>query len=175
MKLKQGTVLPTTGIGTGYMLLFIYAVIGWNTGFEALIRIPFAYLLLLVPAVMQFSYKDFIVHENDAGYYTYLYRVLFLFKFKKRRDFRNFSAIVIRVVNKQYNVQQGVGPGIVIAEGKHREKYLALVGYKGTSENSEICKGKREELDEIIRKYVLPFKIPVYLGAPKKGYEYILK
>ena len=175
MKIKQGTVLPTTGIGTGYLLLFIYSIIGWNIGFQNLVKIPAAYILIAIPAIMQFSFKDFIVKENDPGNYYYRYRVLFIIRFRKRLKFDHFNSIVIRVMNKSYNVQQGVGPGFAIVEGKHKEKYLALVGYSRNGEKIEICKGKQHELDEVIRNYIEPIEVPVYLGAPKSGYEYVPK
>lgn len=172
MKIKQGTVLPTTGIGTGYLLVFIYCLIGWNMGFEELRQNRASYILLIIPAIMQFSYKDFILKEDDFQHYYYRYRILFIFRFKIRHRFRDFSSIVIRVMNKSYNVQQGVGPGISIGSGKHREKYVALVGYGKSSEVIEICKGKQQELDRIISDYILTLDLPVYYGAPKKGYEY---
>lgn len=172
MTIKQGTVLPTTGIGTGYLLLFIYVIIGWNIGFQELLKVPHAYILILIPASMQFSYKDFIIKENDMEGYYYKYRILILFHFEKRFDFNDFTSVVIRVMNKNYNVQQGIGPGISVVEGKHKEKYLAIVGYRRNGEITEVCKGKKHNLDKVIKTSIQPLDIPVYLGAPRKGYEY---
>lgn len=171
MIIKQGTVLPTTGIGTGYLLVFIYVLVGWSVGFEEMIKVPTAYLLLFIPALMQFSYKDFIV-EDETGNCYYRYRILFLFRFKVKVDFQKYRSIVIRTMKKTYNVMQGAAPGLTIGEGKYSEEYVALVGYISPSEKEEICKGKRHELDLIIKTHIEPKGIRVYLGAPKKGYEY---
>lgn len=174
MILKQGTVLPVTGIGTGYLLVFIYGIIGWNIGFLQILKVPPAYLLLLIPAAMQFSYKDFILQQENTEHYYIRYRILFILRLQYRHSFRRYSSIVLRVVKKNYNVRQGVGAGISGAEGRHSEKYLALVGYY-ESERIEICRGTSSELQGIIKNVILPLKIPVYLGAPKKGYEYQMK
>ena len=175
MTIKQGTILPTTGIGTGYLLVFIWLIIAWNVGYNELLQIPSGYLLLFIPALMQFSYKDFILEESENGNCYYRYRILFVIRFKKKINFKNYRSIVIRVMNKTYSVQQGVGPGVSIAEGTHREKYLAIVGYTSSAEKDEICKGKKHELDKVIKIHIQPLNIPVYMGAPKKGYEYIVE
>lgn len=173
MTIKQGTILPVTGIGTGYLLVFIYVIVGWNIGFNTLLRVPAAYILILIPALMQFSYKDFILSDDEPGYYYYRYRILFLIHIKQKLSFTTYHSVVIRVIRKSYRVQQGAGPGVSIAEGKHNEEYLALVGYTNPIDKIEICKGKKQELDFIIRTHISPLGIPVYLGAPKKGYEYV--
>ncbi len=168
MIIKQGTVLPTTGIGTGYLLLFIYGIIGWNMGFQELLKIPLAYILILIPASMQFSFKDFVIKENDLENYYYSYKILFIFQFEGQFKFTDFNSFVLRVKSLSYNVQQGVGPGISITEGKHKEKYLAIVGYEKNGKKTEVCKGKKQELDHVTKTYIQPLELPVYLGAPKK-------
>lgn len=175
IRLKQGTALPTTGIGTGYLLFLIYGIIVWDRGLTEVLKIPSAYLLLIIPTVMQFSYKDFVLKEEDPENYYYVYRVLFLFRFRKKFRFTDFSSVVIRVVNKSYRVKQGLVPAIASNEGTHSEKYLALVGYINKSEKIEICKGKQDELESIIKNQLIPLGVPVFVGAPKAGYEYRTK
>lgn len=172
IRLKQGTALPATGIGTGYLLLLIYGILVWNNGIHDVLKMPGAYILLIIPAVMQFAYKDIVLKEDDHTHYYAVYRILFIFRFQRKIRFTAYSCIVIRVVNKSYRVKQGLVPAIASNEGKYSEKYLALVGYLNKAEKVEICKGKQSQLEQIIKDYLLPLGIPVYIGAPKAGYEY---
>lgn len=79
------------------------------------------------------------------------------------------------MVNKKYNVKQAIVPTIATVEGKHNEKYLAIVGYANRTIKTEICRGEQHELEAIIKNHLIPLGIPIYFGAPKEGYEYKLK
>ena len=70
---------------------------------------------------------------------------------------------------------QSGAPGLSINNGVHKEEYYAIVGrLKSNKEVYEICKASKVNLNEIIKDYIQPKGIPVYLGAPKKGYEYLI-
>lgn len=174
MKISQGTILPTTGIGVGYLLLFIYGILAWNVGVFNLLQVPASYILLLLPALMQFSYKDFIVDDSNKNNFTIRYRILFFIPINTSFSFSKYEVYVLRVMNKSYNVMQSATGGMT--SGKHKEEYFAIIGRdKKSKEHVELCKGSKSELDQIINKYIEPLGIPVYLGAPKKGYEYVIK
>ena len=171
MTIPQGTILPATGIGTGYILLIIYYLTAWKIGIVATLQIPFANMLLLIFALMQFSYKDFIVDFGNPSYFTIQYRILFFIPFTRVKKFSQYDVFVIKVVNKSYNVKQSGTGGLV--SGKNQEHYLAIIGREEIGkENVEICKGNKDQLDFIIKDFIMPLDIPVYRGARKRGYEY---
>jgi len=149
MTIKQGTILPTTGIGVGYLILFIYILFAWNIGFYELLKIPFSYSAPIIFSLMQFSYKDFILDETKPEQFQYRYRILFVFPIYITHQFHEYNPYVLRVINKSYSVKQGVGKGLIVNEGTHSETYLAIIGRNvKTKENYEICKGKKEQLDQ---------------------------
>jgi hypothetical protein len=171
MIIKQGTILPTTGIGVGYLLLLIYGILLWNFGIKEVLLMPKTYCLLIIFALMQFSYKDFIIHDYEPEYYRIRYRILFFIRFNVKHSFDNYSPYVLRVINKSFNVMQSGTHGMTT--GQFNEKYFAIVGRNKKSKNViEICKGSKDELNTIIKLYIQTKNIPVYLGAQKKGYEY---
>jgi hypothetical protein len=54
-----------------------------------------------------------------------------------------------------------------------QKRYLAIQGKKKTDkETNEICTGTQAQLDQIVEHFILPKKIPVFLGVPKIGFEY---
>lgn len=173
MTIKQGTVLPSTGIGVAYLFLLIYLINAWQIGFIEMLKLPLSYLLIISFSLMQFSYKDFIINENDTSYFTYRYRLLGIIPIDVNYNFELFNLYVLKVISKAYNVKQGAASMLVVNEGTHNEKYLALVARNIKTKNViEIVKGKKRELDLIIKFCILPLKIPIYLGAPKQGWEY---
>jgi hypothetical protein len=175
MTIKQGTILPTTGIGVGYLILFIYVLFAWNIGFYELLKIPLSFSAPIIFCLMQFSYKDFILDATKPEQFQYRYRLLFVFPIYVTHKFIDYNPYVLRVINKSYNVKQGGGKGLIVNEGTYAEAYLAIIGRSiKTKENYEICKGTKEQLDQLIKNNIQSLSIPVYLGAPKKGYEYYL-
>ena len=53
------------------------------------------------------------------------------------------------------------------------ESKLVIVGKsKELKESLLICSGTKNQLDKIIKEQICSKGIPMYLGAPKKGYEY---
>jgi hypothetical protein len=175
LNLKQGTILPTTGIGTGYLLLIIYLLIVYGFGFPEYLKVYPSHILLIIWAFMQFSFKEIIVPMNSTGEYINKYKLLFFIPITKAKSFFDFKYFVLKKVNKTYRVQQGAAPGLSINEGSHRESYFALFGFDLKSmELVEICKGSVEQLNDIILSEIQPNKLTTYLGARKKGYEYIL-
>jgi hypothetical protein len=176
MKLKQGTILPTTAIGVGYIFLLIYFLIIYQFGLLEVLKNPISYFLLLFFLLMQFSYKDFIVNENIISSFIVKYRLIYFIPIEKINYWSEYKYIVFKQINKSYRVSQGVAPGLSINQGINKEKYYALVACKnGQSEVFELCKGSIEELDTLIKKFILPSGVVVYKGARKKGYEYIPK
>ncbi len=138
-----------------------------------MLKIPKAYLLLLIFALMQFSYKDFILNDSYPECFIIIYRILFFIPITSVTPFNNYNYYVYKVIRKSYNVSQAGGAGMSINKAKHREEYYAIVGRnKKTNEEEEICKGSKEELKTIIKQFILPLGIPVYVGAHKKGYEF---
>lgn len=155
------------------MFLLFYGMLFFIKGSTYVFFTFWPYLLLLCFALMQFSYKDFLLRPEDTEAFYYRYRILGVFRFSVRKKFAGYSYFICRVVRKTFVVKQGMGAGMVINEGVHREKYYAILGKsKKNREMYEICKGEKKELDNIIRERILPLTIPVYLGVKKKGYEY---
>lgn len=170
LKIKQGTVLPTTGIGVGYLILFIYCLMVYQFGVSEILQNPGAYLLPFIFTIMQFTYKDFIIDDLDDGY-KIGYRYFFIPVGFRRHRWSDYSVCVIRVLNTKYQTLRGATGGMLSTS--YSEKKIAIVGrLKNSNETVEICSGKKKQLDEVIKKYMIPFGVKVYLGAPKKGYEY---
>jgi len=173
LKIKQGTVLPTTGIGIGYLILFIYCLMLYRFGMSYMLRIPAAYILPFIFTVMQFTYKDFIIEDLTDGY-KISFRYFFIPIGSIRHRWNDYSLFVLRVLNTQYKALRG-GTGGMLATN-YSEKKIAIVGRdKKSKESVLICSGNKTQLDEIIKKYMIPFDAKIYLGAPKKGYEYVPK
>jgi len=171
MKIRQGAILPSTAIGFGYFLLIVYSFFLYYDGIGYVLREPALYMLPLVFALMQFSVKDFIVYKDDPETFITRYRILGFVPFKRSRKFDAYSPYVIRVIRKEYYLQQIGARGKSSQTG--REEYLAIVARNITTKKTEeICKGKKTELDSVIKNYILPLDIPIFKGAPKKGYEY---
>ena len=172
MKIKQGTILPSTAIGIGYLMLMVYLYLIYYKGINYVLNEPLAYLLPLIFTLMQFSVKDFIVYKIDPSTFITRYRILWFIPFKKSRKFESYSPYVIRIIRKEYNLTQIGGHGKSSETGV--DEYLAIVARNiKTNETEEVCKGKKVQLDAVIKNYIQPLNVPVFKGAPKKGYEYI--
>ena len=175
MTIKQGTIIPTTGIGVGYLALLIYGIFLWNFGYAKILKMPFAYILPLIFLLMQFSYKDFIIHRDHPNQFLIRYRILYFIPVMSRNKFTDYSVFTLRVIRKRYSVRQAGAAGLSINTGNHKEEYYAIVGkLKSDKAVYEICKADKSTLDLIIKDFIQPLGIPVFLGAPKKGYEYKL-
>ncbi|MES2587670.1 MAG: hypothetical protein V4622_01745 [Bacteroidota bacterium] len=173
MKIKQGTALPSTGIGVGYLFLLVYVITAYHIGFLEILKIPAYYFLLLAFSLMQFSYKDFIINDSDKRGFTIKYRILYFLPYTEEKFWYDYKFFIFKQINKTYRVSQGIGYGMTMNQADYREQYYSIVACKiDESENFEICMGTVKELNEIITKYILPTGIPVFKGARKKGYEY---
>lgn len=173
MLIKQGTILPTTGIGIGYLLLFIYGGLMYNFGIKEILNTPAAYILPFIFTLMQFTYKDFIIDDNMQGYKN-VYRYFFIPVITSPHAWNEYSVFVLRVLNTKYSVMQSGTGGFT--SGEHRESRTVIVGRsKKSKQNVLICTGKKSQLDKVIKDNIMPSEISVYLGAPKKGYEYVPK
>ncbi|GAB5416174.1 MAG: hypothetical protein Crog4KO_12420 [Crocinitomicaceae bacterium] len=169
MRIKQGTILPTTGIGVGYILLFIYCSTIYYLGFDVILEIPALNILFLVFIFMQFSYKDFRTDVYEG--YSVVYRLFFIPFFERRHRWNYYDVFVIRVLNTSYNVAQSATGGML--SGRHTEAKLSIVGrLKTTGETKLICSGTKTQLNKVIKEHIQPSGVMVYKGAPKKGYEY---
>lgn len=171
MKIKQGTVLPTTGIGFGYIFLFIFGILIYYSDF-VILNNPAVYLLPLTFIFFQFSKKVFILTQDRPGEFITRYNFCGFIPMDVKGYFTNYDRYVIRAINKKYTVYRSN----LALTSEHREEYLAIVGRMGTSKKVvELCRGTKTELDSVIKHHIQPIGIPVYLGAPKKGYEYLVK
>lgn len=170
MRIKQGTLLPTTGIGTGYILLIIYGLMMYHGGVMETLSMPLAYLLPFIFSAMQFTYKDFRIDESNEEY-IHVYRYFFIPFYTKIYRWTDFNMFVLKTLNIRYNVARGGTGGMLSAQ--HSESKLVIVGQsKKHKEPILICSGTKNQLDKIIKDQICPKGISIFLGAPKKGYEY---
>lgn len=171
IRLKQGTIVPTTGISAGLLTLTIYLVIGFNFGFFSINGL-FALPLLLFYLLLQFSYKD-VVFEPYANEFTVVYRIFYFFPLKKKKSFTNYKTYVLKVIRKSYVVGRGQTTGMTIVNGTRREKYYAIVAKKKSNDNVvEICKGPKKILKEIVNNNLLHNMHTTYLGTPRKDMKF---
>lgn len=169
MRIKQGTLLPTTGIGTGYILLIIYGLMMYHGGVKNTLSTPVAYILPFVFSVMQFTYKDFKIEASNEEY-IHVYRYFFIPFYTKVYRWTDFNMFVLKTLNIRYNVARG-GSGML--SSSHLESKLVIVGKsEKLKEPLLICSGTKNQLDKLIKEQICSKGIPIYLGAPKKGYEY---
>ena len=170
MRIKQGTLLPTTGIGTGYILLIVYGLMMYNGGVQRTLSTPLAYLLPFIFSIMQFTYKDFKIDESNEEY-MYVYRYFFIPFYTKVYRWTNFNMFILKTLNIRYDVARGGTGGML--SSRHSESKLVIVGKsKELKDPLLICSGTKSQLDKIIKDQICSKGIPMYLGAPKKGYEY---
>ena len=144
----------------------------WKIGVkETFVDYPWAVLMPLMYSFMQFSHKDFIVDPDSKDSYTIKYRYFLIPLYNKKHSWNSYSYFVVKTLNVSYNLYSPALSGR--QSNSHTEKSLTIVGLdKQSKETILICKGKKANLNSVVKEYIEPLNIPVYSGAKKKGYEY---
>ena len=161
-------------VGFGYILLVVYIAFIVMEGIEFVFFFPVINVLPLMFVFFKFTERDFIYNENNPSIFITKTRLFGFIPIEKRHPFMSFNNYVIRVIKKKYAVNDLVVDGM--NDSYIDNEYWAIVARnKKNREIEEICKGNRKELDEVITKCIHPRGIVVYVGAPKRGYEYQVK
>jgi len=170
--LKQGKLVPDSAMGLGYFLLFAYVLLMKFT-WGSFVLMSLWSVLLVLPATIFFSKREVVFNREKTDSFTKRYLIMGLFAIEQHVKFDIYTLFILRTVRKSYRLNQASS---LVYKGNTmdvKESYLAIQGKKKNDKMTyEICKGTQAELNQIIEHFILPKKIPVFVGVPKKGFEY---
>jgi hypothetical protein len=130
-------------------------------------------VLLVLPATIFFSKREVVFNREKTDSFTKRYLIMGLFAIEQHVKFDIYTLFILRTVRKSYRLNQASS---LVYKGNTmdvKDSYLAIQGKKKNDMMTyEICKGTQAELNQIIEHFILPKKIPVFVGVPKKGFEY---
>lgn len=170
--LKQGKLVPDGAMGLGYFLLLAYVFLMYYTWANAML-ISLWSVLLVLPATIFFSKKEVVFNFDQNELFTRRFLIMGLIPIERVVRMDNYKLFIIRTVSKSYRLRQSSSLRYVGNTMDLQEKYLAIQGiHKTTGVKYEICKGTQEELDEVIKHFIVPNNFQIFAGVPKKGFEY---
>ena len=170
--LKQGKLVPDSAMGLGYFLLFAYVLLMKFT-WGSFVLMSLWSILLVLPATIFFSKKEVVFDRNKTDSFTKRFLIMGIFRIEQQVKFDIYTLFILRTVRKSYRLNQ---VSSLVYKGNTmdlKDSYLAIQGKKKNDKLTyEICKGTKVELDQIIEHFIVPKKIPVFFGVPKRGFEY---
>lgn len=170
--LKQGKLVPDAALGFG-LILYIPVIMLFNfilPKYHFEVGTTF-FILLYAAAIL--SFKRIVFNTQNPDSFQVQYMIWGYLPVQRNQNFDSYTYFIIKPTSKAY----GVGSVVSVHLGKSRavtsEKYVAIFGKNSESkEVQEICKGTQEQLDEVIKHFIIPNNFPIFAGVPKKGFEY---
>lgn len=170
--LKQGKLVPDAAMGFGFILYIPITILFYIITPNYFLEFGTIFLVLFILAAI-FSFKQIVFDSKIKNSFQIRFIILGFLPINKIQHIDAFSHFVIKQTKKSY----GIGSVASVHLGKSRDSvsdtYLAIFGRDlKKQETYEICKGTQQQLDQVIKNFIIPNKIPIFVGVAKKGFEY---